>query len=73
VLDLAHGTQFTDARVTGGNDLAVVEGSHVVVITAGAKQKPGQTRLELADTNVRILEQLLPSLQSGRPTRCSSW
>ena len=67
VLDLAHGTQFTDARVTGGSDLAVVEGSHVVVITAGAKQHPGQSRLELADTNVRILEQLLPVLQERAP------
>jgi L-lactate dehydrogenase len=67
VLDLAHGTQFTDARVTGGTDLAVVEGSHVVVVTAGAKQHPGQSRLELADTNVGILEGLLPALQQRAP------
>ncbi|HEU0182928.1 MAG TPA: L-lactate dehydrogenase, partial [Agromyces mariniharenae] len=67
VLDLAHGTQFTDARVTGGTDLSVVEGSHVVVVTAGAKQHPGQSRLELADTNVRILEDLLPALQERAP------
>ncbi|MGW4930046.1 L-lactate dehydrogenase [Agromyces sp. NPDC004153] len=67
VLDLAHGTQFTEARVTGGTDLSVVEGSHLVVVTAGAKQHPGQSRLELADTNVRILEDLLPALQERAP------
>ncbi|MBT2498725.1 L-lactate dehydrogenase [Agromyces sp. ISL-38] len=67
VLDLAHGTQFTEARVSGGDDLAVVEGSHVVVITAGAKQEPGQTRLELASTNARILESLLPNLLERAP------
>jgi L-lactate dehydrogenase len=53
--------------VTGGTDLAVVEGSHVVVVTAGAKQHPGQSRLELADTNVGILEGLLPALQQRAP------
>ena len=39
VLDLAHGTQFTGSSdIIGGSNLSVVEGSHVVVITAGAKQ-----------------------------------
>ena len=67
VLDLAHGTQFTDSRVIGGDDLAVAEGSHMVVITAGAKQEPGQSRLELAGTNVGILERLLPQLLERAP------
>jgi L-lactate dehydrogenase len=67
VLDLAHGTQFTDSRVIGGDDLAVAEGSHMVVITAGAKQQPGQSRLELAGTNVGILERLLPQLLERAP------
>ena len=68
VLDLAHGTQFTGAsRVSGGGDISCVEGASVVVITAGAKQKPGQTRLELAGTNVRILESLMPQLLHHAP------
>jgi L-lactate dehydrogenase len=67
VLDLAHGTQFTDSRVIGGDDLAVAEDSHMVVITAGAKQEPGQSRLELAGTNVGILERLLPQLLERAP------
>ncbi|WP_422115250.1 L-lactate dehydrogenase [Brachybacterium sp. UNK5269] len=60
VLDLAHGTLFTGGSdITGGADLSVVEGSQVVVITAGAKQKPGQTRIELAATNAKIVRSLM--------------
>ncbi|MDF2581190.1 MAG: L-lactate dehydrogenase [Microbacterium sp.] len=68
VLDLAHGTQFTGSSdITGGSDLSVVEGSHVVVITAGAKQDPGQTRIELAGVNARILKTMMPQLLSVAP------
>ena len=68
VLDLAHGTQFTGSSdITGGSDLSVVEGSHVVVITAGAKQDPGQTRIELASVNARILKTMMPQLLSVAP------
>ncbi|MFT4258264.1 L-lactate dehydrogenase [Microbacterium sp.] len=68
VLDLAHGTQFTGSSdIIGGSDLSVVEGSHVVVITAGAKQKPGQTRMELADVNAGIIRAMMPQLLEAAP------
>lgn len=68
VLDLAHGTPFVgSARITGGSDIELVAGSDVVVITAGAKQEPGQTRLELAGVNVGILEKMLPQLVTLAP------
>lgn len=68
VLDLAHGAQFTGSSdIIGGNDVSVVAGSHVVVITAGAKQKPGQTRIELADTNAKILTSMIPQLLEVAP------
>ena len=63
VLDLAHGSQFTNpSRIYGGNDIEVVRNSDVIVITAGAKQEPGQTRLDLAATNVATLNKLMPDL-----------
>ena len=63
VLDLAHGSQFTEpSRIYGGSDIEVVRNSDVVVITAGAKQEPGQTRLDLAATNIKILKSLMPDL-----------
>jgi L-lactate dehydrogenase len=68
VLDLAHGTQFTgSSMITGGSDLSVVEGSHVVVITAGAKQNPGQTRIELAGVNAGIMKKMMPQLLEAAP------
>ena len=68
VLDLAHGSQFTGASdIDGGADLRHVEGADVVVITAGAKQHPGQTRLDLAGINVDILRSMLPKLLERAP------
>src|SRR5678816_1114869 len=49
VLDLNHGLQFVpQATVVGSDDIEVCRDADLVAITAGAKQKPGQTRLELA-------------------------
>ena len=68
VLDLAHGTPFTSASaMTGGADPDVLADCEVVVITAGAKQKPGQTRLDLGAHNVEILRGLLPQVQAHAP------
>jgi len=68
VLDLAHGSQFTGSSdVIGGADMAVTAGSHVIVITAGAKQKPGQTRTELAGVNANILRGMIPKLLDLSP------
>ncbi|QNA92752.1 MULTISPECIES: L-lactate dehydrogenase [unclassified Microbacterium] len=68
VLDLAHGTQFTGSSdIVGGSDIAVAAGSHVVVITAGAKQKPGQTRIELAEVNAGIIRGMMPQLLEVAP------
>jgi L-lactate dehydrogenase len=44
-----------------------VEGSHVVVITAGAKQDPGQTRIELAGVNAGIMKRMMPELLEAAP------
>lgn len=68
VLDLAHGSRFTGVgEITGGSDISVAAGSHVVVITAGAKQRPGQTRIELASTNARIVTTLMKNLLEVAP------
>ncbi|WP_334171985.1 L-lactate dehydrogenase [Sinomonas sp.] len=68
VLDLAHGSQFAGvASVDGGGDIGCTAGADVVVIAAGAKQKPGESRLALASTNAAILQSLLPQLQENAP------
>ena len=68
VLDLAHGTPFTgSSKISGGSDITLTKKSDLIIVTAGAKQKPGQTRLDLAATNVKILESLLPALLAESP------
>lgn len=68
VLDLAHGTQFTgSSAISGGADISMTKNSDVIVVTAGAKQNPGQTRLELAGVNFGILKSLLPDLLKHSP------
>jgi L-lactate dehydrogenase len=68
VLDLNHGLQFTPtAQITGGDDLEVCRGADVVVLTAGAKQHPGQTRLDLAAANVEMCRTLVPRLVDLAP------
>lgn len=68
VRDLAHGTQFTPTSVVvGGSDISVVADASVIFITAGARQKPGQTRLELAGVNAEIMRDLVPKLLEQAP------
>lgn len=63
VLDLNHGLLFApQAKVDGSDDLEILRSADVVVMTAGAKQKPGQTRMDLAEANAQISAKLLPEV-----------
>lgn len=67
-LDLAHGSLFTGTSdIRGSADIGVTEGSHVVIVTAGAAQQPGQTRLQLVETNARIFGTMIPQLVEASP------
>jgi hypothetical protein len=56
-LDLAHGAAFTKhVAVRGSSSYEVSAGSHVVVLTAGVRQRPGETRLALVGRNLAILQ-----------------
>lgn len=67
-LDLAHGSQFfPEAVIQGSADVAVTENSDVVVVTAGAKQQPGQTRMDLAESTVRLMTTMIPPLVERSP------
>lgn len=67
VEDLAHGSMFTNSEIMGGANLEVLRDSTIIVITAGAAQKPGQTRLELAGVNAKIVADMVPSLLDVAP------
>ena len=68
VLDLRHGLQFVPrADVVGSDDVAVCAGADVIAITAGAKQRQGQSRLDLAGTNLQLCRALVPQLLEVAP------
>jgi len=67
-LDLAQGIQFMpEAKVIGSDQVDVVEGSDVVVVTAGAKQQPGQSRMELAGATISLMDKVMPPLLEAAP------
>ena len=68
VLDLAHGIQFMSmAEVIGSDDVAVLADCDIVMFTAGAKQKPGQSRLDLAEATISLVRKVLPGLVEVAP------
>ena len=68
VLDLNHGLQFVPmATLEGSDDIEICRDADVVVITAGAKQKPGQTRMDLAQANADICRKMVPRLVGLAP------
>jgi L-lactate dehydrogenase len=67
-LDLSHGIQFVPmAHVVGSDDIQVLADCDVVVFTAGAKQSPGQSRLELAETTIGLVRKIVPQLVEVAP------
>ena len=63
VLDLNHGLLFApQATVDGSDDVEILRDADVIVMTAGAKQKSGQTRMDLASANAAICAKILPDV-----------
>lgn len=68
VLDLQHGQQFLRrCTVKGGTDYALSAGSDIVVITAGARQNEGESRLNLVQRNVDIFKHIIPQIVKHSP------
>jgi len=66
--DLGHGAQHAGSiRISAAANLAETGNSDVVVITAGAKRKPDQTRLELLAINESIVVDMIPTLLEHSP------
>lgn len=62
VMDLNHGLPFVQPTMIRSGTLADGEDADIVIITAGAKQKPGESRLELVQRNLEIFKGLIPQI-----------
>lgn len=68
LLDLQHGSCFMkNAQIQASTDYAVTAGSRVCVVTAGARQREGESRLDLVQRNVDILKFIIPQLLQYSP------
>ena len=65
-MDLSHGLPYAPQKmVIKAADYDECKDAQVVVITAGIAQKLGQTRLELAEVNAKIMKQITESIMAS--------
>jgi L-lactate dehydrogenase len=62
VLDLAHGQAFFPSVQIREAQNADYADAHLIVITAGAKQRPGESRLELLQRNAQIIQSIVKEI-----------
>lgn len=67
VMDIIQGTCFRDPIAITAGDYEDAKDSDIVIITSGVARKPGQSRLELAQTNVNILKSITPQIVATAP------
>lgn len=63
-LDLRHGASLAAPQIITSGGYEAVAGSDCVVITAGLRRKPDESRLELINRNVTLFKDILASLKS---------
>lgn len=67
-MDIHQGTPlFSEPVNVYAGDYKSAVGSDIVVITSGVARKPGQTRIDLAQTNVNIIKQITPRIVRSCP------
>lgn len=67
VMDIEQGTCFRDPISIVAGDYKDAKDSDIVIITSGIARKPGQTRIELTQTNVNILKEITPEIVKAAP------
>ena len=64
-LDLEDATPFTAPKLVYAADYDTCKDADLVVITAGAPQKPGETRLDLVDKNMKIMKSIIEPIKAS--------
>lgn len=67
VMDLSHGVSFVQPVDIKAGDYSDTENSDIVIITAGAAQKEGETRLDLVNKNIKIFKSMVPEIVKYSP------
>lgn len=64
-MDISHGIPFAKHMKVYAGDYRDVKDAGIVIITAGANQKPNETRLDLVNKNVAIFKQIIPQIMEN--------
>ena len=67
VMDISQGTSFRDPISIVAGNYESAKDSDIVIITSGIARKPGQTRIELTQTNLNILKSITPKIVATAP------
>jgi len=65
--DIHHATPFAYPMPINAGDYDALADSCVVVLAAGANQKPGETRLELLERNAAVFRDIIPHVLKAAP------
>ncbi len=64
--DLGHASTFSfDIKIKAISDYRGIKGSDIVIITAGASQKTGQTRMDLLQINSEVIRDVVPQVMKN--------
>ena len=68
-MDITHmlSAYGAETRVTGTNDYDALRGSKLVIVAAGFGRKPGQTRLDLMNSNAGIIRDVCEQVRKNAP------
>lgn len=61
-MDLSHGLAFAKPMEIYAGDYEDLKDAGIIIITAGAGQKPGETRMDLVNKNVAIFKDMIPKI-----------
>ncbi len=67
VLDMNHGMSFVQPTKITVGDYSDCRDADIVIVTAGASQKPGETRLDLVNKNTGIFKDIIPRIVEHNP------
>lgn len=67
-MDLSHGVPYISPVEVNAGDYPDIKNSDLVVITAGKKQRPDQTRIDLLKDNARLYKTIIPEVVKHAPS-----
>lgn len=64
--DLGHASAFSyDIKITAASNYRAIRGSEIVIVAAGANQKPGETRMDLLQKNSAVISDIIPRVMEN--------